>query len=623
MAEVLKQTGKKFSFRMNVKCIIETIRHIWKLDKQVLPSFMSDTVLTAIQPYITLYFMARIIDELLGGRSPDRLTMLVLLAVLMNLLVYLLKRASASWHGVRGYHLYWLLMAEMSRKLIRIDYKDIEGTEVHLKRQKILDALHVNFCGPWEVPGILMSLSEGLVTVGFAIALSIPVFLPKQGGRFPWSSLIMLTAITGSVLYSLHSEKRLYDVEGKSLHAFSKINQRSYFFGNYMENKGVKEIRLYHQKDILNREMDQCLHASNELNANLGKMRARAQGTQGLISQLLSGLAYLLVGLRALAGEFGPGSIVQYVGAITRLSSGIRALAATVQKINMQAPHCRNYLNFIDMESKKHTGTLPLEKRYDKEYIIEFRNVGFQYPGSDMWALKEMSLKLKIGERLAVVGRNGSGKTTFIKLLCRLYEPSEGQILLNGIDIRKYDYEDYLNLFSVVFQDFQLFSFKAGQNVSACMDVDEKRAMECLDEAGAAERIRTLPKGLETLLYAVGDEGVDISGGEAQKIALARALYKNAPIIVLDEPTAALDPVAEFDIYSRFNKIVGSRTAVYISHRLSSCRFCSNIMVFDEGRVVQRGNHQTLLSEEDSMYAKLWNAQAQYYVEEEAARKNA
>ncbi|QAA33135.1 ABC transporter ATP-binding protein [Clostridium manihotivorum] len=228
--------------------------------------------------------------------------------------------------------------------------------------------------------------------------------------------------------------------------------------------------------------------------------------------------------------------------------------------------------------------------------------------------LKNLSIKLNIGEKLAIVGMNGSGKTTFIKLLSRLYEPNEGQILLNGIDIRKYDYEEYTRLFSIVFQDFRLFSFSLGQNVAASVEYDEDYAKEVLYEVGFEHRLKNMPKGLSTALYKNFEEdGVEISGGEAQKIALARALYRNAPIIILDEPTSALDPIAEFEIYSKFNEIVGSKTTFYISHRLSSCRFCDEIAVFDNGQIVQKGSHEELLKNQQGLYYSLWHAQAKYY----------
>jgi ATP-binding cassette subfamily B protein len=272
------------------------------------------------------------------------------------------------------------------------------------------------------------------------------------------------------------------------------------------------------------------------------------------------------------------------------------------------------YKEFLELENTKVKGSLPVEKRDDNEYEIEFRNVSFKYHGSKDYVLNNLSIKLKIGEKLAIVGMNGSGKTTFIKLLSRLYEPNEGQILLNGIDIRKYDYEEYTRLFSIVFQDFRLFSFSLGQNVAASVDYEEDYAKEVLYEVGFEDRLKTMPKGLNTALYKNFEEdGVEISGGEAQKIALARALYRNAPIIILDEPTSALDPIAEFEIYSKFNEIVGSKTTFYISHRLSSCRFCDEIAVFDNGKIVQRGSHEELLKDKEGLYHSLWNAQAKYY----------
>lgn len=247
----------------------------------------------------------------------------------------------------------------------------------------------------------------------------------------------------------------------------------------------------------------------------------------------------------------------------------------------------------------------------------DIRDVSFRYPNTETWALRHVNMKFQVGSRLAVVGENGSGKTTFIKLLCRLYDPTQGEILLNGIDIRKYSYRQYIDLFSVVFQDFQLLAFPLGQNVAAAVEVDKGRAASCLEMAGFGKRLAALPQGLETPLYKEFDEsGVQVSGGEAQKIALARALYKDAPFVVLDEPTAALDPVAEMEVYENFDKIVGDKTAVYISHRLSSCRFCDDIAVFDHGHIVQQGSHDALV-EAPGKYQELWHAQAQYYAKQE------
>ena len=234
--------------------------------------------------------------------------------------------------------------------------------------------------------------------------------------------------------------------------------------------------------------------------------------------------------------------------------------------------------------------------------------------GTKVVANKDVSMDIRKGEILALLGENGSGKTTFIKLLCRLYDPQEGEILLNGIDIKKYNYREYMDLFSVVFQDFQLLSQPLGDNVAGGTDWDEGRVRAALRDAGFGERLQALPDGLKTQLYRdYGEDGVEISGGEAQKIAIARALYRNAPFLILDEPTAALDPIAEAEIYAQLDQITGDRTAIYISHRLSSCRFCDEILVFDHGQIVQRGAHEVLVNDEASKYHALWHAQAQYY----------
>ena len=252
-----------------------------------------------------------------------------------------------------------------------------------------------------------------------------------------------------------------------------------------------------------------------------------------------------------------------------------------------------------------------------KDGSIVFDHVSFRYPGSDKYALKDISIEFKVGEKLAVVGMNGSGKSTFIKLLCRLYDPTEGTIYMNGIDIRRYDYQEYFGLFSVVFQDFRLFSFGLGENVAMSETFREEAVRDALVKAGMEEFLKEHNDDLSTTLYRDFDKnGVEVSGGEAQKIALARAVCKGAPFVLLDEPTAALDPKAEYEIYKRFNDLVADRTTVYISHRMSSCRFCGDIAVFHEGRMVQRGSHESLLEETTGKYYELWTAQAQYYVTE-------
>ena len=390
----------------------------------------------------------------------------------------------------------------------------------------------------------------------------------------------------------------------------------AFLMGVCRDDKKALDVRMYDQFEFLKD------HAAVSMPAF---ERAR-KGTFGILnatgnaaSALLMGLAYLFVCLKAYGGAFGLGAVTQYVGAATNFFVGIGGLFTAVGDCRFNAPYLKTLYDYLDLPNKMYKGSLTTEKRSDRQYTVEFRDVSFRYPGSEQYALRHLSMTFKVGERLAVVGMNGSGKTTFIKLLCRLYDPTEGVILLNGIDIRKYRYDEYMDIFSVVFQDFKLFALPLGQNVATAQHYDVAPAADCLQKAGFSDRLARMPKGLDTCLYKDLDEdGVTISGGEAQKIAIARALYKDAPFIVLDEPTAALDPVAEAEIYAKFNEIAGDKTAIYISHRLSSCKFCDEIAVFDHGEVVQQGTHEELLGEPDGKYYELWNAQAQYYTEESA-----
>ncbi len=391
------------------------------------------------------------------------------------------------------------------------------------------------------------------------------------------------------------------------------------FFGFMCQDRArAVDLRIYRQQE----NVSTAHLMSNETGFTPQSSLAKyARGAEGIwraasygIAALLTGAAYLFVCLKAWGGAFGVGMVTQYVGAITALFTGLSAFLREFARMRTNGEFLRDYFEFLDIPNQMYQGSLTTEKRTDRQYEVEFRDVSFRYPGTQQWALRHVNMKFRVGSRLAVVGVNGSGKTTFIKLLCRLYDPTQGQILLNGIDICKYRYQDYIDLFSVVFQDFRLLACPLGENVAGTMAYEKERVTDCLNKAGFEERMGAMEEGLHTYLYKDLDEnGVEISGGEAQKIAIARTLYKDAPFLILDEPTAALDPEAEAEIYTKFDEIAGDKTAIYISHRLSSCRFCDEIAVFHEGQVIEQGTHEELVSDRNGKYYELWNAQAQYY----------
>ena len=574
-------------------------------------------ILQVASPFINLYFSARILNELIGNKNVQLLGRYVLLTLTINLAVYLLMQGIEKLKNIASEKIMWKEYNSISEVFLNTDYENLGDPSYQNKKRYYLERIQMEGGLCWRVIGNVQNIVKGAITIGTAIVFAVPAFMPFHGSTSFFStrtaSILMILLLVGASIYSVWLNGRQVELDRKFMEEFMLGNRSfMYYAGDCMDYRYGKEIRLYSEGQMLVEGMKKVLDIDRL--GKRGLLSGFYEAVKDGLGVLLGGCVYFFIGAKAIAGAFGAGMIVQYVGAVTQFTGGFSEIISGISALRSEEPFLENYLGILDSKPIKYQGTLPVEKRHDNEYEIEFRNVSFRYPGSDNWALRNLSLKMKVGEHLAVVGRNGSGKTTFIKLLCRLYDPTEGEILLNGIDIRKYNYSEYLSLFSVVFQDFRLFSFSLGQNVAASVEVDGQKAEDCLNKTGFSDRMPDMPRGLDTPLYRdFESDGVEISGGEAQKIALARALYKDAPFVILDEPTAALDPVAEYEIYSGFETLVGSKSAVYISHRLSSCRFCDDIAVFEQGQLVQRGDHETLLAQREGLYQELWNAQAQYY----------
>jgi ATP-binding cassette subfamily B protein len=388
-----------------------------------------------------------------------------------------------------------------------------------------------------------------------------------------------------------------------------KVNGTATYYEEYLDvTLAAKEIRLYRQQDTV-------VHFIKRLNPDIYapvflKEWTLTSALPAFLLAIIAGFTFLMVGSWYLSGLNGItiGAITQYVAAFTALVQAVSAMSSRMSRLWHNITFLEPVFEYKDLPSQQKTGTLDVP---ETDLTIEFNDVSFTYPGSQEPVLKHVNLQFTPSKRMAIVGRNGSGKTTMIKILCRLYDPTQGNVTLNGIDIREYDYEQYMARLGVVFQDFELFSVAMKDNLRAGKEYIPQFANLCLEEAGILDKYTLW--GEEAILHQTYDPGgINLSGGEAQKLALARALYKQGTIIALDEPTAALDPVAESDIYSRFNTFMTDKTALYISHRLSSCKFCDEIIVFYAGEVIQKGTHEQLCSQEGE-YAKLWQAQAQYY----------
>lgn len=605
-------------FFQSLKSVLRSAKVIFRMDWRNIPSFVLNQFLITFQPFVALFFSARILDLLATGAPRQKIITWIITAVLCNFGVYLLERLSYCVTNVEGITLYWQLYQEMSRVMMQADYEELEKPDIGLAKERIYRSTRMFWYGPWEVPGVLMAVVQGLTIIITSLALAWPAFMPVAGEGFPLGTLLMVLFIAISACYSVVTENRLYRMKEDGLEHMAAQLRRIRFLSRYArEDQGAKDIRLYNQQQMIQTQSQDITRKIEAMSRERATLRSRSSGIRGAMSQVVVCLAYASVGIRAIAGIFSVGNVVQYVGAVTQLAEGIRVLIYSLQHIRMQGPHCQEYLDFIgegkDPKQYRHRQDGTEHVQLAEDWEIVFDNVSFRYPGTEEWALKDLSICLRKGQHYALVGMNGSGKTTFVKLLCRLYDPTQGRILLNGKDIRTYRSAEYQRLFAVVFQDFQIFALPLGENIAASMRYDENRIRDCMEKAGISDWAAKLPKGLKQPLYTVESDGVNISGGEAQKIAIARALYKDAPFVVLDEPTAALDPLAEAEIYSKFHDITDHKGALYISHRLSSCRFCNTIAVFHEGKLVQEGSHEELLAQPEGQYAHLWEAQAQWY----------
>lgn len=572
----------------------------------------------SLQPFITIWFSARIVDELTNHCRKDYIASYVICVITINFICIVFQNVLLHICNEKESQMWIWFEKVFSDKQMSLDYDDLEDVSIQKQRQEVEENLFMFGNGLAQLVWGTSVMVKVFINIFVALLMSGTLFISKTGEKIV-DHPIWIVAILGCITLCGFSN---YKATRKENSLFMKwcdnslwFNRTFMFFGHelYTNLERAKDVRIYRQDTLAIKKIEE-LEAWGKAEKKNSFHMAFFPSVAGFIVGLGNCACYLFVAIKAFLGAYGVGSVVQYVSVLTRLGDGIRDLMFMVSDNELYCAHLKKMYDYLDIPNHMYQGSLTVEKREDNEYYIEFRNVSFKYPRTENYVLRNVNLKFKIGEKLAIVGMNGSGKTTFIKLLCRLYDPTEGEILLNNVDIRKYDYKEYMSIFSVVFQDFKLFSFGLGQNVSASFHYNEEFAKKCLEKAGFYGRLQSMKKGLETSIYKdLDEEGVEISGGEAQKIALARALYKNAPFIILDEPTAALDPIAEYEVYSKFNEIVQDKTAIYISHRLSSCRFCDVIAVFDGGQIVQRGVHDRLLQDTHGKYYELWNAQAQYY----------
>ncbi len=582
-------------------------------------------MLRAVSPYISIYCTGLIITALTEKQSFEHILKYVLFATVSILITDIIIRTVNRKALIMLNSCWEKHSALLSRKALELDYAKAESSSVQQLRGKIEENANNGNGLTWVAECVAEIISCIFSVIVAIVMISGMVFsksdTPQTGIMAIVNSplfaigLVAFSAVMIALSVRFHSlcEKKQFNIFNSAV-KFNPVLE--YYNQKYLnENESGKDVRIFNVKGLINEEIEEKIYKPTAVMRNdVFKVWSTIGQVSTVSTNLLGGLVYIFVGLKALSGAFGAGKVVEYYGAITKLISACTDIAGNAGYLRANNVQLKQEIEYLALASDMENGTKTIENIDPQNCIFEFHNVSFAYPETDELILNSFNMTIKSGEHLAVVGMNGSGKSTMIKLLCRLYDPTKGKITLNGIDIKEFDYSEYLKLFSIVFQDFRLLAFPVGENIACSQEYDEEKVWKCLEMAGIRERVEEFPKKLKQSIYKLYEkDGIDLSGGEEQKIAIARALYKDAPFVILDEPTAALDPIAESDIYSRFNDIAGNKTAVYISHRLSSCRFCSRIVVFDKGTIIQEGTHEELLSQTDGLYTKLWNAQAQYY----------
>lgn len=572
----------------------------WKAHKSYFIASSFRVVIGVMQPFIAIMMMPLMVDELMGARQIEVLLGYAAVIVLGEAILTMIH----SWLDIQtekdSEKFDNLLKEKMSRKVMELDYYLTED-------KKVLDQIELAKNGiEWYSGGVngiafpIFEMIRAVITMLGVIVL-IAIHAP------------FLLVLTGALLaINAWIQNKVNKVEIESYAKLSKLNRVfSYLGWELTDFRYGKDIRLYDAADMMVEKWDaynyECLTNWKWQADQTMKYRFMT-----MVTNIVKDMGnYLYLGILAILGKISIGVCIQMMSAGATFQNAMQTIVFNIQDIVKRASYAYEFIKFLNYPTTEDKAGLSVE---DKPHVIEFKDVSFTYPNTDVKVLDGVNLTLTQGEHLSVVGLNGAGKTTFVKLLCRLYEPTEGEILLDGVNIKDYDYQEYMKLFAPVFQDFKLFSFSVKENILMNKTEQEENLPKLLQQVGLEEKINSWEQGADTILFKAFDEkGIEPSGGEQQKMAIARALQKDAPVVILDEPTAALDPIAEYDIYRQFDTLVGGKTAIYISHRLSSCKFCDRIAVFSEGRIKEYGTHDELVVLHGGVYATMFAAQAQYY----------
>lgn len=607
-----KKSKPKYSTLTNTGYLI---KNIWKWDKALFSLCLIQIPAIVVIPLLGIYLPKIVIDSATKQLSTEQLLvnvgMPILVIIALNVLLSVASPIT-DWRSV-GYRLkYGQLMTE---KALDTDFENIDGPAGQEKIKKAQMSTMSND-----------SATEAAVKVNVELFSNIIGLILYAGIISMIHPLIVLFLILSSVInYFIGNHVSNYEHKNKDnlVPIERKLN---YITTKTGEFNAAKDMRLY---DMFSWFKDMFTMLKNEKIFFQKKNLIRRYGANfvdGLLILLRDGLAYGFLIYSVIYKDMPLGNFVLYFGAVAGFSMWLSGIVKNLNSLNTMCLNICDLRDYLGMEDKTNRGAgIPLPTSDMLPCDIELKNLWYKYPGAENYTIKNMNLHIKKGEKIALVGVNGAGKTTLIKLICGLYTPTKGEITINGKKSSLYNRDEYYTLFSVVFQDIHLLPISIEKNIALQTDgnIDEEKMNKVLIQSGFIKKVEALPKGKNTLLVkSVFEDAIDLSGGEMQKLILARALYKGGPVIILDEPTAALDPIAENEIYEKYNDLTKEHTSIFISHRLSSTRFCDRILFMENGKILEEGQHDTLMKG-DGSYKKMYDMQSYYYKDDIGGEKYA
>lgn len=581
------------------------IKAMAKYQKLLIPLLLISSIIQSFISFIWVITSKYVIEAIEAKKEIPELILLITIAFFIQWAIMGIMTFCNAQIWWRFINVRMRLLSEKIKKSLTMRYQNLENPTMLEAMEKAGQACNGNHSGIEGMLHMIRNILASSITLIISSAIIFTLHPLLILIMFILSTLFFLMLDWAKRMDKLHT----WDALAKNWRRKDYMNRITTDF------EYGKDIRLFGMKEWLFEKLQSYHNISYVKQAELKNRWIKVNTVNQGILLLQEAILYIWLVYSVLYRDLSIANFFLYFGTIKTFQDMVSHMLDTIAESRKKSLEINDFRTFVEYPEEEDKEAIPFIPPKDNQYEYVFEDVSFCYPGSNTYALKNINLTLYPGKRLAIVGLNGAGKTTFIKLLCRLYEPTEGRILLNGIDIKTYDIVSYQALLSPVFQDINLFAFPLSENVSmkTPQQTDKHFALTCLSLAGLGEKVDSLPNGVQTeMLKVLHEDGIDLSGGEKQKLALARALYQDAPIVVLDEPTAALDALAEYKLYMNFDKLIGDKTSVYISHRLSSTRFCHAIAMFKGGEIIEYGTHEELLKN-NSEYASMFAMQAKYY----------